>query len=38
MLYIQASGEVSIGEFIGYFGYGLWITIVAAIILPFVSK
>jgi len=38
MLYIQASGEISIGEFIGYFGYGLWITIVAAIILPFVNE
>lgn len=37
MLYIQANGEASIGEFIGYFSYGLWITIVAAIILPFVS-
>jgi len=37
MLYIQGSGEISIGEFIGYFSYGLWITIVAAIILPFVG-
>ena len=37
MLYIQAGGQVSIGESIGYFSYGLWITIVAAIILPFIS-
>lgn len=38
MLYIQMSGEGSIGELIGFFSYGLWITIVAAIILPFVSN
>lgn len=37
MLYIRGNtgGSMGIGEFVGFFSYGLWITLVASIILPF---
>lgn len=37
MLYMRGNtgGSITVGEFVEFFGYGLWITIVAAVILPF---
>jgi hypothetical protein len=38
-LYLGATGNnseyIAIGEYVGIFSYGLWITLIAAIILPF---
>jgi len=37
MLYLQTTGTggMSLGDFISVFGYALWLTLIAAIILPF---
>lgn len=37
MLYIRGNtgGDMSIGEFLGFFSYGLWLTLVASVILLF---
>jgi hypothetical protein len=40
MLYIRGNtgGNMAIGEFVGFFSYGLWITLVASVILPFTGS
>ena len=38
MLYINGSEALTVSELIGWLGYGFWISLVAAIILPFKKK
>jgi hypothetical protein len=38
MLYLKISNLVGIGDIISSFDYGLWLSLVAAIILPFTKK
>ena len=38
MIFAKVSGSVGMGELIGQFGYGLWLTVVAAILLLFTKN